>query len=208
MQPNLEKFIIAALEKKISREEIKSVLLKAGWSADEVNSGLKEFAETDFAIPVPARKPYLSARETFMHLLTFLCLYLSAISFGMIIFFFINRAFPDALNQYELTSEVIRTPMSMIIIAFPIFFGLTIIDQKNIKTNPTAAYSKIRKWLTYITLFFASAIIIVSLITLIYNLLGGEITVRFLLKMATVMGITLCVFGYYFTILKRDEKPI
>ena len=207
MQPNLEKFISAALEKQIARSEIKSALLQSGWSSEEIESGLSEYAELNFAVPVPTRKPYLSARETFTHLITFLCLYLSTWSFGDLIFFFINKGFPDVLNPYETSPEILRIPLAMLIIAFPIFFGLTLLDRTKIKKDPVLSSSKIRKWLTYITLFVAAAVIIADLIVLLYNLLGGEFETRFILKVATVMIITLGIFGYYyFGMLKLDEE--
>ena len=95
MAQELHSFIKEALLKKASREEIKKVLLKAGWQEDEIKAELALFAEVDFSIPVPRRKPYLSAREAFIYLVMFLCLYLSSFSFGSLLFDFINRALPN-----------------------------------------------------------------------------------------------------------------
>ncbi len=65
---------------------------------------------------------------------------------------------------------------------------------RDIAADPNKRYSKVRRWLTYLTLFFASGIIIGDVITLLYNLLGGEITIRFLLKALVVAFIAGTVF--------------
>ena len=60
--------------------------------------------------------------------------------------------------------------------------------------------------ITYLALSFASAIIIGTLITLLTNVLGGELTTRFVLKTLTVLSISGSIFGYYLTDLKRAEE--
>ena len=45
-----------------------------------------------------------------------------------------------------------------------------------------------------------------DLITLVYNVLGGELTVRFVLKVITVAAIASTVFGYYLWDLRREER--
>jgi uncharacterized membrane protein len=68
--------------------------------------------------------------------------------------------------------------------------------------------SKIRKWLTYLTLFIAAGIIIGDLIALVFNLLAGDLTLRFLLKVLVVGGISGTIFGYYLSELRKDEKTV
>jgi uncharacterized membrane protein YraQ (UPF0718 family) len=53
-------------------------------------------------------------------------------------------------------------------------------------------------------LFVASSIIIGDVITLLYNLLGGELTVRFLLKALVVAFIAGTIFWYYLSSVARD----
>ena len=63
-----------------------------------------------------------------------------------------------------------------------------------------------RRQLTYLTLFLAASILIGDLISVVYNFLGGEITIRFLLKVLTVALISGGVFAYYLVELRADEQ--
>jgi hypothetical protein len=206
----LTSFVKEALAQKTSKDEIRKALLSAGWESEEVSSALNAFADVVFPVPVPKRRPYLSAREAFVYLVLFLCLYISAFSFGRLLFDFINRWLPDALqnynygNTYDLSS--IRMSVASLIVAFPVYFWLTSLQAKNIRRHPEKKASKIRKWLTYLTLFVAAGVIIGDLITLIFNLLGGELTLRFMLKVLTVLLIAGLIFGYYLWDLRQEEK--
>jgi hypothetical protein len=51
----------------------------------------------------------------------------------------------------------------------------------------------------------AASWLIGDIITLIYNVLGGEYTLRFLLKVATVALIAGGTFGYFLHDIRKDE---
>lgn len=210
MPNELQQFVGAALAKGATREQIRETLGKAGWSPDEVKNALDAYADVAFVVPVPRRKPYLSAREAFLYLVLFLTLYISAFSFGSLLFQFINRWLPDPLREgyyvYESSRNAIRMATSSLIIAFPVFLWLSAMMGKAIARDPEKRSSKVRKWLTYLTLFVAAGIIIGDLISLVFNLLGGEITLRFLLKTLVVGGIAGTIFGYYLWDLRTEEK--
>jgi hypothetical protein len=204
---DIHSFVKEALERKIPKAEIKQALIMAKWQEDEVSAALDDFADVDFPIPVPRRKPYLSAREAFIYLVLFLCLYISAFSFGKLLFDFINRWVPDALQQFGYTDiSGVRMAVSALIVAFPLYAWLTSLMAKDIRRNPEKKGSKIRKWLTYITLFITAGVIIGDLITLLFNLLGGELTLRFILKVLAVLLSAGIIFGYYLWDLRKEEK--
>lgn len=209
MSQELNLFVREALQKGQSREEIRKALKSASWGEDEVSRALDSFADVPFPVPVPRRRPYLSAREAFMYLLTFLTLYISAISFGTLLFQFINRWLPDIVpygTYYDTTTEAIRWSASSLLIAYPLFLFMSWLLRREIAKDPDKRASKIRKWLTYITLFIAAGVIIGDLITLVFNMLGGELTLRFILKVLTVGGISGAIFGYYLWDLRKEEK--
>lgn len=210
MSNDLHVFVKEALSKNVPRAKIQDVLLKAGWKPEEIRNALGAFADADLPVPVPKRKPYLSAREAFLYLLMFLTLYWSAWSFGQLLFQFINRAYPDPLQYgaHDASFQTIRMDTASIIIAFPVFLCVSWLVAKAMKKDPDKRASKIRKWLTYLTLFIAAGIIIGDLTALVFNALGGELTARFVLKVVTVGAIASSIFGYYLYELRGEEKDI
>ncbi len=208
MNHELNEFIRTALSKGLSRDKIKEVLLKASWPEDEVSKALSYFADVDFPLPVPRRKPYMSAREAFLYLLMFLTLYVSAFSFGALIYEFINKAFPDTINAYGQTFSrtAINNYLASLIIAFPIYMWISGMMNKKIKKDADVRGSKVRKWLTYLTLFITAGVIIGDLITLLNRLFNGELTTRFGLKFLTVLVIAGVIFLYYLSDLRKEEK--
>jgi hypothetical protein len=65
-----------------------------------------------------------------------------------------------------------------------------------------------RKWLTYLTLLVAASAIVGDGVTLVYNLLSGELTTRFILKVVVVAIIAAAVFGYYTWSNRRDDEAL
>ena len=138
-------------------------------------------------------------KDVFMHLLMFACLYISTVSFIALNFDYINYFFPDTLNYYpDWSAGSLRYEVASLIIVFPLYIFLASIIERGFKKEPARHEIKIRKWLVYLTLFIAAITIIGDLVTLIYNFLGGELTLPFALKVITVLLVTASVFGYYF----------
>jgi hypothetical protein len=206
MSSELSLYVRDALLKGETRKSIQSNLKKAGWQDDEIRQALNAYADIPSEVPVPRRRPYLNAREAFLYLVMFLTLYISAVSFGTLLFQFINNWLPDPALGLNSNVSSIRFSTSALIIAFPVFYFVSWIVAKEIAKDPDKRSSKIRKWLTYITLFIASSVIIGDLITLVFSLLGGELTLRFILKVLTVGGIAGVIFGYYLWDLRKEER--
>lgn len=211
MAYDLQPFLKQALEQGETKDSITQALKQAGWPDEEITSTLRTFVTVDgFALPVPRREPYLSAREAFLYLVLFLTLYITAVSFGSVLFAFIERAIPDVLQGTYAnigTLSTIRTSTAALIITFPIFVVLSRVLEKGLERDPQKRGSKVRKWLTYLTLFIAAVSIIIDLIVLVGSLLSGELTTRFLLKVGVVLLIAGTAFGYYLWDLRRDETP-
>ncbi|HEX9878233.1 MAG TPA: DUF5671 domain-containing protein [Gammaproteobacteria bacterium] len=206
----LTAFIDRALATGASKAEIQKALEEAGWSRDQISDGLGHYADVSFAVPVPRPKAQLSARDAFLYLLMFGMLYVSAYHLGGLLFQFINLAFPD-----ESLSDVrgyyysrIRSAVAALIVAFPILLLLASRLAKEIVRDPTRRTSSVRRWLTYLTLLVAACVLTGDLISLIYSLLSGELTVRFLLKVLVIAAIAGAVFGYYLWSLKADEEAL
>lgn len=204
----LRDFIEASLRAGKSREEIRDALTAAGWSQEQIGDGLRFFADVAFVVPVPGPRTQLSARDAFLYLLMFGALYVSAYQLGSLLFSIINLAFPSELNPYEGPGAelAIRWATSSLIIAFPLFLGVSIKLDREIRADPTRRQSAVRRWLTYLTLLVAAGFIVGDLITLVNNLLSGELTVRFMLKFAVVAVITGVVFAYFLHSARKDSE--
>jgi hypothetical protein len=208
MNVELVEFTRGALATGIGRKEIADTLRRAGWAEHDIKAAMDAFADVAFPVPVPRPKPYLSAREVFVYLILFAALYGTAANIGTLIFELINRSFPDPLSQtsIQLSNGNIRWNMSWIIVAFPLFIFTFRSVTKAITGDPTKRASRPRKWLTYLTLFVAGAFLIGDAGTLVYNVLGGELTIRFLLKVATIVVIAGGILTFFLSEMQKDER--
>ena len=202
-------FVREALGRGIARSDIEQALAEAGWQPEMIRDALGNFADVKFPVPVPRPRPYLSAREVFVYLVLFSALYTAAFSLGSLVFELIDRGFPDPLQSpyFARTSDDrIRWQVSTIIVAFPIFFFTLRAVTRAIALDPTKRSSRPRKWLTYLTLFVAGISLVGDAMALVYNLLGGELTVRFLLKVATIGIIAGGIFAFFLTDMSKEER--
>jgi len=211
MNAELVEFTRSALAAGKERQEISDILRQAGWVEADIEAALDAFADTTFPIPVPRPKPYLSAREVFVYLILFAALYAAAFSLGALVFELIDRSFPDPLeiqspNFMRASDDRIRWDISIIIVAFPLFFLTFRAVTRAVAKDPTKRASRPRKWLTYLTLFVAGMALVGDTAVLIYNMLGGELTIRFLLKVATIAIIAGGMFSYFILDMRKEEK--
>src|SRR5918993_11633 len=146
--------------------------LSRGQSRESIADALDAYAPVDFPVPVPRPRPYLSAREAFLYLVLFATLYIAAWHLGSLLFDLINRAFPDpADTAHEVTSYArsIRWSTASVIIAFPVFLFVARHLSRELARSPIKRLSGVRRWLTYLTLFIAAAVLIGDMITLVNN---------------------------------------
>jgi hypothetical protein len=208
MNTDLQRFVHDALLRGLPREAIRGELAQAGWRGDEIEAALAAYRESGFPVPVPRRRPSLSAREAFLYLVLFATLYTSAYNTGQVLFVLAERWFPDPLRSptyWRPFGEWARSATAGILIAFPIFLFLSRAIGREVAAEPVKLGSPIRKWLTYLTLFIAALIIIGALTVLVTRVLGGEAPPRFLLKVTVVVLIAAEVFGHYLSQLRREE---
>jgi hypothetical protein len=205
---DLDAFVRESLLRGIPREQVSQALRDAGWPQEQVDSALAAYASVAFPIPVPRPRPSLGAREAFLYLLQFTTLYLSAFNVGRLLYEFINRRFPDRAIDAAYTVypfHEMRWEVSILIIAFPVFLFLARYIGAEVARDPAKRLSPVRRWLTYLTLFIAADFLIGDAATLVFNLLGGELTIRFVLKVLVVAAIAGTAFWYYLSDLRHDE---
>jgi len=202
----LDTFVREALTRGQSREAIEQALAAAGWAQAQTRDVLSAYADVDFPVPVPRPRASLSAREAFLYLVLFASLYYSAFHVGSLLFDLINAAFPDAAaSGRDMFGSSMRWSTASVIIAFPVFALLARHLAREVERQPIKRLSPVRRWLTYLTLFLAAVALICDVTTLVYNLLGGELSMRFVLKVLVVGAIAGSIFGYYLRDLRREE---
>ncbi|MEK7124613.1 MAG: DUF5671 domain-containing protein [Patescibacteria group bacterium] len=147
-------------------------------------------------------------RNVFLHLFAMVALYWSAISFITLCWQYVNYYLPDiAVERYGQYYSLgpIRFAIASLIIIFPLFVLATWFLNKIYRKESFVRESKTRKWLIYLTLFIASLVVVGDLIFVINTFLGGEITLRFVLKAFSVLLVAIAVFGYYLDDVRRPE---
>ena len=205
---DLEWFARESLSRGLARVEVRKAMLEAGWTEDQAGNALDAYADVTFPVPVPKPRPQLSARDAFLYLVLFTTLYISGYNLGKLLFDLINKALPDpTAGMFQAVGwDSMRWSVSSLIVAFPTFLFLSYHIGTDVARNPVKRLSPMRRWLTYLTLFVASCVLIGDLITLVYNTLGGELTSRLVLKVVVVAAIAGAVFGYYLSDLRREER--
>lgn len=194
-------FVKSALAAGIDREKIKSALLQAGWAEDEVESALQQYAEVEFPVPVPKPRRSGTAKEAFLYLATFVTLYMTAISLGIVLTGLVGFLVPDRVHDPYSGSdwqvEAILAAVANIIVALPIFVFLSRSHIKRYPTDPDRRRSVVRRWLTYMTMFVSFTVVLGVLAMTVFNVLTGELALRFVLNVLIVVAISVTVFLFY-----------
>jgi hypothetical protein len=209
MDQPLGAFLDHARSKGMDHATIRMLLLSAGWKEKEIARALTEHS---LDMPVPTPPDVGGAREAFMHLVAFAALYTAVIALVALVFDFVNLALPDqAMTEYagpraEYVRTAIRWEMASLIVSFPLLVVMSRLLLKELRAAPERIRSPVRRWLTYLTLFVAAVALGVDLITLVSSLLEGELSARFLLKVATVFVAAGSCFSYYFFSLRMSPE--
>ena len=145
----------------------------------------------------------MGARDFFLHLAVIALLYTGTVALLNVLFRIINVAFPQVDRGYGYYPTNISLPVATLIVVFPIFLYLANVLRKGYEQEPMRKEYAVRRWLIYITLFVAGAILAGDLVTIIYFFLDGrELTAAFLLKVLAVLVVIGAIFGYYMDDLK------
>jgi hypothetical protein len=190
---------------------IRMLLLAAGWKEKDVARALAEHA---LELPVPAPPDSGGARDAFLHLSAFAALYASAIAGVSLLFDSINHWFPDAAmddgrawtQDWNLRS--IRWSLATLLVTFPVFFFVSRFLLREMAANHEKAWSGVRRWLTYLTLFVAAVAMASDIVTLVFYLLEGELSIRFLLKVLVVAVVSTLAMAYYLATMRMPAKVL
>lgn len=151
-------------------------------------------------------------RDFFLWLGAIIGFYGSITSFISLLFSYINHLFPDALAYAgDPYGGAVRISMAALIVLVPTTILLMHLLRKIIISEPGKADIWVRRWALGLTLFIAALTVVIDLVTLFNTFLGGEISIRFALKVLVVLVVALWVFfhtyldrkGYWIRNLKH-----
>jgi Domain of unknown function (DUF5671) len=184
----LDQFVADALAAGQPKKDIADALSAAGWARDEIEDALSAYADVDFPVPVPRPRRYGSAREAFLYIINFAILGVVAFYVGKLAFAWIEFKFDDQLarQNWQGGASGLRWAIASLVVGYPIFLVLGARLSAARRNNPEQRTSRLRAWLTYITLIFAALTLIGDLMAVVYQFLSGEIGARFLSKAAAV----------------------
>ncbi len=206
---SLVEFIRAAKNKGASDEFVVDLLRSRGWSENRILDAFAAFYEAETGVGVPSRGGRVeAARDAFLHLLSFIALGTWTCALGSLVYTVIDHYVPP-LNAPP-SSLPARTSVSYemagILVAFPLYLLIMRGMTKAVEANPERLLSGVRKWLTYTALLIAAAILLGDIVTFLAWLLRGDLTLRFVLQVVTLLVLAGGVMRYYLTTL-RDEAP-
>ncbi len=137
----------------------------------------------------------------------------SVVSFLGLFFETLNKRFPDVLNaNYQYGNlyydyDSMRASLATLIIFFPVFLLVHYFWDKKIKKGLGEIDQIVRKWLIYLVLFLSSLVIVIDLVTLVRYFVSGEITDRFIYKVAITLLVALFI-GFYYIFEIFNKKKI
>ncbi|MBI2278677.1 MAG: hypothetical protein HYU81_01275 [Candidatus Brennerbacteria bacterium] len=141
-------------------------------------------------------------RDVFLHLLAFVALYAAATAFLTVAFQLVNLRFPDILEgrgyyAFDGARNALRWALASFVIVFPVYVFVARFLRKEYEAIPEKRELKVRKWLVSFTLFAVAVTLISDLVSLLSHFLEGELTARFILKIAAVAFVAGAVGAYY-----------
>ncbi len=195
------------INKGISKSEIKARLLAVGWSEEQIESAYGQALIQNGAPTPEDEKEFVtgkksSAMEIAVNLFSFVLLGVVATALGVLFYQIINKYFPDPLarNYYRgrFSTKAIHYSISALLIGFPMYYLSMRLWFRSFRKGEGKIETLLTKWLTYLVLLIASITIVGDLITALFTFLQGEISIRFVLKAVTILGIFGAIFWFYF----------
>lgn len=202
-------FVRDALGAGHDRTAIRAAILAAGWSAPEADAALAAWAETGFHPPVPRPRPFVSARDAFFYALKLVALATVVLNLADLAFDLIDSAFPPESPAFAGSGLLSRTRGSLAALAVfgPILAALVLRERRLERRQGLQHRSLVRKWFSYGTLLVAALVLLGDLVYVLYLLMGGDLAVATLLKIAVVATISVAVIALYRRDFSEDAGP-
>lgn len=205
---SLSEYALGRIRSGVTKGELKEELLSVGWTDDEIESAYRS-GVVALGAPVPnegnraTQSRQASTVDVVINFFSFILLGIIATALGTLFFQVINIIFPDALdaaNWYSASQATssIHYAIAALLIGFPLYYFAMRLWFRKFREDEGRAESKLSKWLTYLVLLVTAVTIVGDLITVVFTLLQGEVTIRFFLKALVILAIAGAIFGFYY----------
>ena len=206
-QPLVE--VIEVLKAQGASDEFLVALLRQnGWTEKRIYQAFSVWYEARTGKAVPSGGGRIeSAKDAFLYLLAFMTLGIWTIQLGALLFTAIDRTFPNPVLDYpnDIGLRSISNQLASIMVGFPLYLLVTWGIVRSADRQPEHLESPVRKWLTYLALVITASTMIGDFVTFLAYFLRGDLDMRFVLKVLTVLVIAGGVFAYYLDSLRRDR---
>lgn len=210
-------YIKKAEAQDLTTDQIQENLLKAGWPESQVKDALeKDISKTPLDVPIPPKVPNQSTPpqskshsmwDAFEHILLFISLYVLATSLALMLHLFVDKYIPGiSTSRLMIYSYLARGYMASLIVSYPLFSFFFLRSIKRVHNNPSIRNIHSRKVLIYFTLVVTFLIVLANIVSIIYNFLGGNVTLNFIFHFAVTVIISSIIFWYYLNEVKEDRK--
>ncbi|MDZ7726524.1 MAG: DUF5671 domain-containing protein [Candidatus Campbellbacteria bacterium] len=198
---NIQNYIRSSSRDGKSDEEIANNLRAAGWRDDVIDQAFIQVAND----PDGDLERSEGTRVNFLYLLSFISVYITVWAFITTAFGVIDSVFSVEIGQAVM--ERLRWGIASLVVVFPVFLVTNHLIRKTVGEDPKDVHlTDTRKGLTYVTLFVATLIFMISAIRLVYELTGGEFITASIFKILVVIFVAVSLFGYYFNDIKLGEQ--
>ncbi len=100
----------------------------------------------------------------------------------------------------------IRAWLATLIVSFPLFLLVWWYLLREVRIAPEKASGGVRRWLSFLSLFVGAVTIMADVITVVFYLVEGDLTVRFLLKVTVLLLVTGTLFMYLALTLRSGAE--
>ncbi|MDO5529768.1 MAG: DUF5671 domain-containing protein [Paracoccus sp. (in: a-proteobacteria)] len=202
-EDNLGAFVRDAYRAGHDRARIETALGRAGWDEAQRAAALDRWLIEEGMPPIPRAPERIVVRNAVMNALLLVSLGMVAWHICQLGFALIDQAFrPAAAIAYfpDYNSEIRWS-----IAALVAFVPLMLILSSRLAREPRGVRSSDRRISAALTLILVSIVLLGDFVFVVYELLTGDLTIRFILKALLVAVVALLVLWFYREEL--DGKP-
>lgn len=185
----LSQFVQDGLRAGHSRDELRTALAAAGWSALEIDTALAAWSNSMLRVPVPRPVPAISARDVMIYGLMAVALLAVTWHLVQLCFGLIDLWLQDPVTQSYVSTNSMRWSIATLSVVTPLFLWLHIRAEGLSRRDPGHRRAPLRARFGAAALFLAALVLLGDAIAVVFALLNGELSAQFVAKALVVAGV-------------------